>query len=183
MGSDPNIEKFNMHLEKIIREASDLKLYLQTTSIVDEKEDNISAFRFNVSCNLTTVAVPNQSAATLYRRKPALPTAQRVRQMIEHRRRRQQHFWGDLFGEPAWDMILDLTLAQIENRRVSVTSLCIASGVAPTTALRWINTLINEGVFRRQDDEIDRRRTFVSLTDAGLLSVAKYFSDIHDSHK
>ena len=42
-------------------------------------------------------------------------------------------------------MLLDLTAARAEHTRVSVTSLCIASGVPPTTALRWIGQMSDAG--------------------------------------
>ncbi len=58
--------------------------------------------------------------------------------IIRQRQLRARFFDGELFADPAWDMLLDLTAARVEARRVSVTSLCIASGVPPTTALRWI---------------------------------------------
>ena len=44
---------------------------------------------------------------------------------------------AELFGDPAWDMLLDLTAARAEHTRVSVTSLCIASAVPPTGAPGW----------------------------------------------
>ena len=44
---------------------------------------------------------------------------------------------ADLFGEPAWDILVDLFIHQSRGKRVSVTSSCIASRVPPTTALRF----------------------------------------------
>ncbi|TPG48283.1 hypothetical protein [Sphingomonas glacialis] len=59
-----------------------------------------------------------------------------IRQAIRARRLRDQHFGGGLFEDPAWDMLLDLFAAELERAQVSVSSLCIAAAVAPTTALR-----------------------------------------------
>ena len=42
-------------------------------------------------------------------------------------------------------MLLDLLAARLERERVSVSSLCIAAAVPPTTALRWIRTLTDKG--------------------------------------
>jgi len=69
-----------------------------------------------------------------------------------------------LFGEPVWDMLLDLYISDTEGRKVSVSSLCIASAGPPTTALRAIKTLIYEGYIDRKDDPEDGRRIWVSLT-------------------
>jgi DNA-binding MarR family transcriptional regulator len=98
--------------------------------------------------------------------------------MIRNRRKRKDYFGDRLFDDPAWDMILDLAIAKARFRRVSVTSLCIASGVPSTTALRWVSVLVECGLFRRENDDSDRRRAFISLTDAGSLKVARYFADI-----
>src|SRR3546814_11460790 len=61
--------------------------------------------------------------------------------LIRCRRLRDRYFDGDLFADPAWDMLLDLYLAAERNTRpVSISSLCIASAVPAPTALRWIKT-------------------------------------------
>ena len=87
-----------------------------------------------------------------------------IRAMIRARRLRDQFFSGDLFADPAWDMLLDLLLARIEQRPVAVSSLCIAAAVPPTTALRWIKRLTDEGIFIRTADPHDGRRVFIDLS-------------------
>ncbi len=107
-----------------------------------------------------------------------LPDPQLVRRMIRQRQMRARFFDGDLFSDPAWDMLLDLTAAQAEHARVSVTSLCIASGVPPTTALRWIGQMVDTGLFQRNEDESDRRRAFITLTDKATAAMAGFFADL-----
>jgi DNA-binding MarR family transcriptional regulator len=87
-----------------------------------------------------------------------------IRRMIRARRLRDQFLGGGLFEDPAWDMLLDLFAAELEQNRVSVSSLCIAAAVAPTTALRWISKLSEQGLFVRQPDPQDRRRAFMALS-------------------
>ena len=89
-----------------------------------------------------------------------------VRSIIRMRRLRDETFGASLFADPAWDMMLDLLAAQLENRHVSVSSLCLAAAVPPTTALRWIALMEREGVIQREADPSDRRRVNLSL-DAG----------------
>ena len=101
-----------------------------------------------------------------------------MRRIIRQRQLRARFFDGDLFGDPAWDMLLDLTAARAEHTRVSVTSLCIASGVPPTTALRWIGQMTEAGLFQRVEDEADRRRAFVALTDKASDAMARYFAEL-----
>ncbi len=88
-----------------------------------------------------------------------------IRAMIRARRMRDQFFPAELFADPAWDMLLDLTAARLEDRPVAVSSLCIAAAVPPTTALRWIKTLTDLGMFVRISDPSDRRRVFIGLSD------------------
>jgi len=107
-----------------------------------------------------------------------LPDPRLVRKIIHQRRLRARFFDEDLFADPAWDMLLDLTAARAEHTRVSVTSLCIASEVPLTTALRWINLLVDCGLFDRTEDDTDKRRAFISLSDRGASLMAKYFAEI-----
>lgn len=110
--------------------------------------------------------------------RPPLPDPRLVRRIIRQRQLRARFFEGDLFADPAWDMLLDLTAARVEHVRVSVTSLCIASGVPPTTALRWIGQMTDAGLLQRVDDETDRRRAFITLTDKAADSMARYFAEL-----
>lgn len=93
--------------------------------------------------------------------------------MLATRRRRDEVFGSDLFGEPAWDIMLDLFVAEAKGRRVSVSSACIAASVPPTTALRWIGNLQERGVIARRQDAFDARRTWLTLT-------PEWNSRIHD---
>ncbi|MET0250256.1 MAG: winged helix DNA-binding protein [Sphingobium sp.] len=107
---------------------------------------------------------------------PAPVTAQKVRDLLRARRMRADFLPGDLFADPAWDMLLDLYAARLDHERVSVSSLCIASGVPPTTALRWIKTLTDAGIVLRQQDPHDGRRVFIALTDATAQHLANWFA-------
>ena len=65
-------------------------------------------------------------------------------------------------------MLFDLFVACEQGRPVSVSSLCIASGAAPTTALRQIGQLEARGFVTRREDEHDRRRWWVCPTQRTL---------------
>ncbi|WP_174290900.1 MarR family winged helix-turn-helix transcriptional regulator [Sphingomonas bacterium] len=90
--------------------------------------------------------------------------AAEVRRAIRARRLRDQHFGSGFFEDPAWDILLDLFAADLEGTQVSVSSLCIAASVAPTTALRWISKLTDSGLLERHPDPFDRRRAFMELS-------------------
>ncbi len=111
-----------------------------------------------------------------YGAPPALvePSAADVRRAIRARRLRDQFFGATLFEDPGWDMLLDLYAAQLERGRVSVSSLCIAAAVAPTTALRWIARMTDTGLFERRPDLLDRRRAFMVLSDRASEAMRGY---------
>jgi len=94
----------------------------------------------------------------------APPTAGEVRRAIRGRRMRDQFFGAGYFEDPGWDMLLDLYAAELEGTQVSVSSLCIAAAVAPTTALRWIGRMSDAGWFERRPDPLDRRRAYMALS-------------------
>jgi hypothetical protein len=106
--------------------------------------------------------------------------AKRVRRLIRHRRTRERFFPADLFADPAWDMLLDLFAARLERQLVSVSSLCIASAVPATTALRWIKTLTDSGLFLREADEQDGRRIFIAMSDQAYSAMHRYFEALAD---
>ncbi|WP_285020151.1 MarR family transcriptional regulator [Novosphingobium sp. fls2-241-R2A-195] len=107
-----------------------------------------------------------------------LPDARLVRRIIRQRQLRARFLDNDLFADPAWDMLLDLTASRLEGKRVSVTSLCIASGVPPTTALRWIGQMVDAGLFVRLSDGADKRRAFIDLSEKAMQAMARYFTEI-----
>lgn len=104
--------------------------------------------------------------------------ADMVRNIIRARRLRARYFDEDLFADPAWDMLLDLTQAEIAQHRVPVSSLCIAAAVPATTALRWIKTMTDAGIFVRRKDLHDGRRVFVELSSQASRAMRGYFAEV-----
>jgi DNA-binding MarR family transcriptional regulator len=107
-----------------------------------------------------------------------LATEERVLTILKKRRKRERFFSGSLFADPAWDMLLELYAAELGQRRMSVTDVCMGSGVPPTTALRWICTLEKNALVTRSVDPFDARRVFIRLSDKGLSSMSSYFAEI-----
>ena len=101
-----------------------------------------------------------------------------IRSVIRARRLRGRYFEEELFADPAWDMLLDLLQAEIAQLRVPVSSLCIAAAVPATTALRWLKTMTDQGIFVRRADPHDGRRVFVELSPAASQAMRRYFAEI-----
>jgi DNA-binding MarR family transcriptional regulator len=105
-------------------------------------------------------------------------SADTVRAVIRARRLRSRFFADDLFADPAWDMLLDLLQAEIAQLRVPVSSLCIAAAVPATTALRWLKTMTDKGLFVRRADPHDGRRVFVELAPEASVALRRYFAEV-----
>jgi hypothetical protein len=105
-------------------------------------------------------------------------SAETVRSVIRARRLRSRYFSEELFADPAWDMLLDLLQAEIAHLRVPVPSLCIAAAVPATTALRWLKTMVSQGLFVRRADPHDGRRVFVELAPEASNALRRYFAEV-----
>ena len=101
-----------------------------------------------------------------------------ARELMEHARRRSQFLPDAVFQDPQWMMTLDLFIAAEEGREVNVSSLCCASGVPPTTALRHIRHLQDQGIIERFSHPNDRRISLVRLADASRRQITRYLSSI-----
>lgn len=85
--------------------------------------------------------------------------------------RRGRHLSRDWFGEPAWEMLLELFIQFSGGARVSTKSLAIASGAPDTTALRIMDRLESARLIARSPSQTDKRVTLVSLTREGVVAV------------
>ena len=120
---------------------------------------------------------PDSSLVTAPLEQTRAANAEAARDIYAARRRRTVIFGNpELFGEPAWDILLDLYIAYAEGKQVSVSSACIGSAAPPTTGLRWLGVLAEQGLILREHDPEDQRRVLVRLTERGLCAMDEYFS-------
>lgn len=94
---------------------------------------------------------------------------------VRARKLQRQIFGADFVATPHWDILLDLFVTASQSKAVSVSSLCIASGVPATTALRRIKELEDAGFVTRTKDDADARRVFVELTAVAYEKLQTYF--------
>lgn len=102
----------------------------------------------------------------------------KVVETYKARRRRKRYLAADLFGEPGWDLLLDLFAARLQNRSISVSSACIAADVPSTTGLRWLGVLEQSGLIERIENDADQRVTWVKLTDSASQTMFEFFEDL-----
>lgn len=84
---------------------------------------------------------------------------------------------GDFWGEPAWDMLLDIFIANETGRLVNVTSACIGGDVPTATGLRHVGRLLEKGFLHRTTDPKDRRRGMLGLTDGTTAAMRRYLDE------
>lgn len=108
---------------------------------------------------------------------------QLVREIVRVRRQRARFFPGRLFADPAWEILLELTLADQQQLRLTISRLCARVDVPTTTALRWIATMTEDGFLVRRDDPTDRRRKYIELSPAGRAGMLEYCASIAMSHR
>lgn len=133
-----------------------------------------------VSQDRSTARAPVRDRRPGFGGEPGAPEVDpaEIRRVIRARRLRDEFVGRDvgerLFADPAWDMLLDLLAAELEDIPVSVSSLCIAAAVAQTTALRWVGKLAGIGLIERRPDPNDGRRAFVALSVAARDGLSRY---------
>jgi DNA-binding MarR family transcriptional regulator len=74
----------------------------------------------------------------------------------------------ELFGEPAWDILLELYISRSQGKTISIKSLCLGTGLPTSTGLRWLAHLEQSGLVMREQDPTDKRRVFVTITDTAV---------------
>lgn len=132
--------------------------------------------------SLFGAAQRRQLMATVEPMGEAVPENPRVtlRRAADHirasRRLRDDFFAADMFGEPAFDLLLDLFIQELDGQNAYTTSLAVASGAPLTTALRQITMLVERGYARRVPDPVDRRRVMVQLTENGATAMWRYMA-------
>jgi DNA-binding MarR family transcriptional regulator len=99
-----------------------------------------------------------------------------VRRARKLRHLRKRIFGKHMFSGPGWDILLHLFETHLAQLRDTVGNVCIGTELPCATALRWIGRLEQEQLVRLRDDQFDRRRRFVELTNAGVQLMGSYFA-------
>ena len=105
-------------------------------------------------------------------------SGRQVRAMIAARAARAEASGVDL-ANPGWSLMLVLLLAELEGRRVRMSRVAEEAGVAPTTGLRWIETLCAAGLIVREPDGTRAGSFVLLLSAAGAGAMRDYFRAVH----
>lgn len=102
--------------------------------------------------------------------------ALRARAVLDSRRARRRYFQADLFGEPAWEILLALFIDDESSARLSISRLAQQIETPLTTVVRWVNALEKAGLVSRDDHPTDRRTMFIRLSDKGRTALESYLA-------
>lgn len=101
-----------------------------------------------------------------------------ARQLLAGRRQRDRYFDPMLFSNPAWDILLNLYVADAEGKPVNVLESCTASIVPQGVALRWLGYLKQEEMVIETPDPARPRRTLIGLSDQTRLTISSYLGSL-----
>ncbi len=103
-----------------------------------------------------------------------------ARSCLHARRAREKLFPEGLFADPAWDILLDLFACDLDGIPVYVSDACLASGVPPTTGLRWLAKLEELQLVERRQDSSDGRRAHIVLRPSARQAIARWLGATFD---
>jgi DNA-binding MarR family transcriptional regulator len=98
--------------------------------------------------------------------------------LYSDRRRRDDYFPRELFGEPAWDLLLALFIAMEDGRDLDLAKAYDAAKVDPAYGPAVIDKLVATGMVVRSRGQHDKRRNTVVLTDQAEERMTNYLIDI-----
>lgn len=99
-----------------------------------------------------------------------------VDRIVKLRRQRDRVLGAKMFADPAWDMLLDLFVRCVDQVSTSISSACLASKVPPTTALRHMAILMEQGLVTKTPSRTDLRKHYVTLSNDGFEHMVEIFA-------
>ena len=109
------------------------------------------------------------------------PDAQILRnaEITSRRRLLRKQLLGDSaqFGEPAWDILLDLFIHETKGQHLSMSALCVTAGIPTSSAMKLIQRMCDDGLLFRSPDLSDGRRSLVNISPAIAHRLRAYFAE------
>jgi len=70
-----------------------------------------------------------------------------------------------LFTDSCWNMCLDIFLCGLKDQQVTVSAIAHSSGIPMTTAMRYINVMVEQGLLQKSSNPADHRMVFVAVSE------------------
>ena len=107
---------------------------------------------------------------------------ERATQVRFSRDLRRNLFSRNMFGEPAWDILLALYVIDPDQRRLSTRELSTLAGHPLTTALRWLDYLEEQDLIDRATNPFDQRVVYVELSAKGRARMDTYLTRLNETN-
>lgn len=91
----------------------------------------------------------------------------RAAEILAMRREREELLGVDIFGEPAWDLLLDLFIQHVDGQRTNSKSAAMAARAPTSTAMRYLNILVDTGLVIKAPSPHDLRVQYVTISPRG----------------
>ena len=98
----------------------------------------------------------------------------KARILLGARRARERYFHRDLFGEPAWEILLALYIVEQSGARFTTSKLAEWIEAPLSTVVRWIRALEEKSLVGRVDHPNDKRIVFIRLLKKGRKALDDY---------
>jgi DNA-binding MarR family transcriptional regulator len=98
-----------------------------------------------------------------------------ARTSLSVRRRRSDYLHRAMLGEPAYDMLIGLYVAEAEGESLTAARLADRAGVAPSSALRWIDYLAAKELIVREPHPSRKRASVLKLSAKGRAALEGIF--------
>ncbi|WP_417593931.1 MarR family transcriptional regulator [Parasphingorhabdus sp.] len=82
-----------------------------------------------------------------------------------------------LFADSCWNMCLDIYICGLKGERVTVSAIAHSSGIPMTTAMRYINVMVGQGLITKTPNPADNRMIFVSTSEDCMNKIACLLSN------
>lgn len=99
-----------------------------------------------------------------------------VRRTQTVRRLRSEVIAGDLFSDPAWDMLLELFASELAGKTILAAGLARVANVTERSAYRWIEALHQKGLIILTEPLNGDAK--VLLSNRGSAQMQRYFSAV-----
>ncbi len=104
-------------------------------------------------------------------------TAHHLRAILKFRRAREFALGRDLFADPAWDLLLQLYRAHLEDNPVKLSELPHRLGLPKSVVARWAAALADHGLIECSRESHDCGEVRARLSARGSVLMRQLFDD------
>ena len=95
--------------------------------------------------------------------------------LLELRRMRERHFGTELFGEPAWDVMLQLMIARIDDKELKLSELVGNPASPPVMTHHYVGELIEARLVDRFENADDSNDFYLALSSEAARRMAELY--------